>query len=289
VLDLTVSMSGGIIERVRDYTILKTSLDWIPAHSYSQKALYDITFSYPSSMSLLSLGKQESISTTDRTTTSRWATSVANTNNSFHLGLFKSRELETTKETPSATLHYNTIDQVDAVASDIQQSLLFYTRLFGQLEIKHLNATELPGTHGEAFPGLLHLSSYAFVRADNAATDDFFGEQFTSHEVAHQWWGITVKPRTYRDRWISEGFAEYSCLRYSQLAAKEGQKFFRLLDEYRKQIMGFGKKAIGKNLAPPPVELGHRVSDGAGMSGGAYNAFVYYKGAWVLHMLRSAV
>ncbi|MBK6290513.1 MAG: hypothetical protein IPF59_01990 [Ignavibacteria bacterium] len=287
-LSITVSYSGDIIERYQDYTVLKTSLDWIPSHSYFHKALYDITFSYPSSMTLLSLGEQKSINTVDRTTTSRWVTTIPNTNNSFHIGLFKSRELETTKETPTATLHYNTKDQVDAVALDVQQSLLFYSRLFGPLSISHLNATELPGNHGEAFPGLLHLSSYAFFRAEDASTDDFFGEQFTSHEVAHQWWGISVKPMLYRDRWISEGFAEYSCLMYSQLAAQEGKKFFRLLDEYRDQIMSFGKKALGENLAPPSVALGHRVTSGAGISGGnAYNAFVYYKGAWVLHMLRN--
>ncbi|MBC8125251.1 MAG: hypothetical protein H7X70_05915, partial [Candidatus Kapabacteria bacterium] len=286
-LTITVSYSGDIIERIVDYTILRTSLDWIPAHNYSQKSLYDVTFSYPSSMKLLSLGKQESISTSDRTTTSRWVTSIPNTNNSFHIGLFKSRDLENTNEVPQSTLHYNTIDQVDAVAMDVQQSLLFYTRLFGPLSIKQLHATELPGTHGEAFPGLLHLSSYAFIRAEDASTDDFFGEQFTAHEVAHQWWGISVKPMIYRDRWISEGFAEYSCLLYSQLAAKEGKKFFRLLEDYRSQIMNFGKKAIGENLAPPAVHLGHRVNFGAGISPGVYNAFVYYKGAWVLHMLRN--
>lgn len=287
-LSPTISYSGDIIERVQDYTILRTSLDWIPAHSYFQRALYDITFSYPSSMTLISLGKQESINTVDRTTTSRWVTSVANTNNSFHIGLFKQRELEMTKETPSATLYYNTSEQVDAVAMDVQQSMLFYTRLFGPLAIKHLNATELPGNHGEAFPGLLHLSSYAFFRAEDISTDDFFGEQFTSHEVAHQWWGISVKPMIYRDRWLSEGFAEYSCLMYSQLAAQEQKKFFRLLEDYRKQIMTFGKKMSGADLAPPSIALGHRVRSGAGMSGGqAYNAFVYYKGAWVLHMLRN--
>ncbi|MCX6139352.1 MAG: M1 family aminopeptidase [Candidatus Kapabacteria bacterium] len=287
-LSPSISYSGDIIERVRDYTILRTSLDWIPAHSYFQRALYDVTFSYPSSMSLISLGKQESVTTVDRTTTSRWVTSVANTNNSFHIGLFKKRELEMTNETPTATMYYNTSDQADAVAMDVQQSMLFYTRIFGPLAIKHLNATELPGTHGEAFPGLLHLSTYAFVRAEDVSTDDFFGEQFTSHEVAHQWWGISVKPMIYRDRWLSEGFAEYSCLMYSQLAAQEQKKFFRLLEDYRKQIMTFGKKTTGADLAPPSVALGHRVRSGAGMAGGqAYNAFVYYKGAWVLHMLRN--
>lgn len=287
-LSLSVSYKGTIIERFDDYTILETSITWLPAHSYSQKSLYDITFSYPSSMKLLSLGKQESVSTSGRVTTSRWTTSEPNTNNSFHIGLFKQKKLETSNETPTADLYYNTVDQIDAVSTDLVQSLEFFTRLFGPLSIKHLNATELPGSHGEAFPGLLHLSSYAFFVSSNARTDDFFGEQFTSHEVAHQWWGIGVKPMIYRDGWISEGFAMYSCLLYSQLAARDGDKFFRLLKEYSDEITSFGKKAIGKDRKPPAIALGYRVTVGAGIGGGgAYNAFVYYKGAWVLHMLRN--
>ncbi|MBU3699456.1 MAG: hypothetical protein FGM33_05515 [Candidatus Kapabacteria bacterium] len=281
---MRVAYHGDLIERVGDYTILRTSLDWIPSHSYGHKALYDMTFSYPASMVLLSLGKKVSTSTADRTTTSRWVTELPNTNNSFHIGLFKEKPLTTPDGVPKCTLYHvpTSYDFVDEIGTDIEQSLTFYTKLFGPPPITMLHATELPGTHGEAFPGLLHLSSMAFV-----STADFFQEQFIAHEVAHQWWGISVKPLTYRDRWLSEGFSEYSCLMYSQLAAREGEKFFRLLDEYRKGIMSFGKKDIGKNLAPPSIALGHRVSNGAGLEFGAYNDFIYYKGAWVIHMLRN--
>ncbi|MBU3678301.1 MAG: M1 family metallopeptidase [Candidatus Kapabacteria bacterium] len=281
---MTVFMRGDIIERIKNYTVLKTSLDWIPSHSYFHKALYDMTFSYPASMTLVSLGRQVSITTNDQVTTSQWITDTPNTNNSFHIGLFTKKELETSSETPKCTMFHvaTSYENADEVGQDVAQSMLFYTRLFGPPPIAHLNATELPGNHGEAFPGLLHLSSEAFV-----SMEDFFQEQFIAHEVAHQWWGISVKPLSYRDRWLSEGFSEYSCLMYSQLAAQEGDKFFRLLEDYRKEIMSYGKKAIGKDLAPPPIALGHRVSNGTGLSGDGYNTFIYYKGAWVLHMLRN--
>lgn len=281
---MTVFNKGEIIERVKNYTVLKTSLDWIPSHSYSHKTLYDMTFSYPASMTLISLGRQVSLTTADQVTTSQWITDVPNTNNSFHIGLFKKKDLEGSSEIPKCTMYHvaTSYQNADEVGLDVTQSMLFYTRLFGAPPITALNATELPGNHGEAFPGLLHLSSEAFV-----SLDDFFQEQFIAHEVAHQWWGISVKPLSYRDRWLSEGFSEYSCLMYSQLAAKEGEKFFRLLEDYRKEILSYGKKTIGKNLAPPPIALGYRVRYGTGMSGDGYNTFIYYKGAWVLHMLRN--
>lgn len=287
-LALTMYFHGDIIDRVEDYTVVQTSIDWLPSHSYSHKALYDVTYTYPSSMKVFSVGNStEPSEAGDRTLSSRWTTTIPNSNHSFHIGLFRSRPLPSMDRVPKATVHYMTSDQLDAVAMDVQQSLQFFTNLFGPIDVPQLHATELPGNHGEAFPGLLHLSSYAFFRSSNARTDDFFGEQFTSHEVAHQWWGISVKPKTYRDRYISEGFAEYSCLLYSQLAAREGAKFFRLLDAYRATIFDYGRRVVGENLAPPPIDLGHRVSYGQGQFRDAYSTFVYKKGAWVVHMLRN--
>ncbi|MBI2794908.1 MAG: hypothetical protein HYX66_09710 [Ignavibacteria bacterium] len=107
-----------------------------------------------------------------------------------------------------------------------------------------LIATELPGNHGESFPGLLHLSSQTFFTADD---NDFFTEQFIAHEGAHQWWGSNVDFKSYRDHWLSEGFADYSALMYSQFAAANSMKFFNLLESYRTKILSFGKRFIGKN------------------------------------------
>ncbi|MEE8584460.1 MAG: M1 family aminopeptidase [Acidobacteriota bacterium] len=43
---------------------------------------------------------------------------------------------------------------------------------------------------------------------------------FIAHETAHQWWGNIVAWRSYRDQWLSEGFAEYSGILYTALRAK---------------------------------------------------------------------
>ena len=280
VVELIVHYHGDVIERVGDYTILKTSIEWYPAHSYKQKSTFDLTFTYPDNMKLLSVGDLKETSDGDETKTSRWVTSQPIRNASFHIGLFKERAIDTEKDVPTASMYYRTIDQAEPVSIDVSQALTFYTRLFGPLPIKHLHATELPGTHGEAFPGLLHLSTLAFIKAD-----DFFAEQFLAHEVAHQWWGIEVDFASYRDQWLSEAFAEYSCLMYSQMASKERDKFFRLLEEYRKQIISRGRRLIGSDRQPPSIALGYRVRSG-GYSGD-YNTYIYYKGAWVLHMLRN--
>src|ERR1700677_3993865 len=40
--------------------------------------------------------------------------------------------------------------------------------------------------------------------------DPSYWQVVTAHEVAHQWWGQTVGFSSYRDQWMSEGFANFS-------------------------------------------------------------------------------
>lgn len=281
---IVITYHGDVIERWRDFTYLKTSIEWYPQHGYKQLSFFDLLFEHTKHFTLVSIGNKVSEERKDDILRSRWLLGRKMRNASFNIGIFKERNL-TGNGYPDVQLNYYTKDQVDVVETDLKQSLNFFTKLYGPLPINKLHASELLGNHGEAFPGMIHLSTEAFYKSDDVKTNDFFGEQFTSHEVAHQWWGIAVDFESYRDRWLSEGFAEYSCLLYSQLAAQEGEKFFRLLEEYSDQIRNNGKNMFGTFRKPPAISLGHRVSIGG--TGGEYNAFVYYKGAWVLHMLRN--
>ena len=58
----------------------------------------------------------------------------------------------------------------------------------------------------------------AIPNADSARKGTFV---FLAHETAHQWWGNIVAWRSYRDQWLSEGFAEYSGLLYIDTTHKE--------------------------------------------------------------------
>lgn len=283
---LDMYFHGDIVRRHMDYTSLESSIGWYPSHGYKQLSYFDITFNHEKRYNLVGVGDLTSKSEKDGIVTQRWVSGRLIRNASFHIGVFKTEVLPTVEGIPTASMLYVTREQADVVGQDIAQSLEFFTKLYGDLPIKHLNATEQPGLHGEAFPGLLHLSSYAFLRSlDFNKNDDFFGEQFTSHEVAHQWWGIAVDFTSYRDQWISEGFAMYSCLLYSQLAAKDRDKFLYLLNDYKKQILRRGKKTIGKTQPQPMISLGYRARVGG--AGSDHNLYVYYKPAWVLHMLRN--
>lgn len=273
---------GTIILRVRDYTTLTSSTGWYPQHGSRQLSRFTITFTNPPSMTLKSVGDMiSSKKIDDDRFTSTWQPAYPIRNASFNIGIYKERKLDEQEDVPTSSIYYVTSAGIDNVSLTVGQALNFFTKLYGKLPVSHIYATELVGYHGEAFPGLVHLSDEAFANF----TDDFFQEQFTSHEIAHQWWGIACDYDSYRDRWISEGFATYSALLYTQIASSNASKFFDLLDDFQKKIFGRGAGTIGKKQLPPCIRLGHRV--GIGGENGDYNNVVYYKGAWILHMLRN--
>lgn len=122
---------------------------------------------------------------------------------------------------------------------------------------------------------MLHLSWVTFQQTDAQGAD----EVFRAHEVAHQWWGIGVDYMTYHDRWLSEGFAEFSGLWYLQTVRASNDKYFALLRQYRGSIL------LRKGV-PLPISLGQRVQSSRDHDVDDYSTIVYKKGAWVVHMLR---
>jgi aminopeptidase N len=103
-------------------------------------------------------------------------------------------------------------------------------------------------------------------------------EVFRAHEVAHQWWGISVDFLTYHDQWLSEGFSDFSGLWYMQTIRKDNNKYFGVLKRWRSSIFERGSD-------PGPIWMGYRTNTVNDQ--GDYGIVVYKKGAWVLHMLRA--
>lgn len=161
----------------------------------------------------------------------------------------------------------------EQVGADVANSLAFFTQMFGPPLFQHYYATEIPYFHGQAFPGMIHLSWATYMGLSTTGAD----ESFRAHEMAHQWWGIGVEPAGYRDVWLGEGFAEFSGLWYMQMILKDNDKYFKQLRDARQEIRRQRERAV-------PIGLGWRALESRS---GNYSLVVYQKGAWVLHMLRN--
>lgn len=132
---------------------------------------------------------------------------------------------------------------------------------------------------------LAHVQATGFGGGTEYATAIFYGEKGVSagrgpvvHEIAHQWWGNSVTERDWDDVWLSEGFATYFTLLFTE--HDEGHDaFVDGLKRSREQILDLEQKF-------PDTPVIHRnLSDMSKV----LNNLIYQKGGWVLHMLRAEV
>lgn len=187
-------------------------------------------------------------------------------------------------------------DMLHDTGADLVNALGYFQELFDStLPIEQLTAAMIASTHGQAFDGMLHLSDYTGV--ESSSTVPFF----RAHEVAHEWWGHLVGWKTYRDQWLSEGFAEYSAMLYMARALDGGDKLFlEALRVSSDEITGSLKTVFSRFSRPYQNLLnqqaarrigpiGHGLRANVADSPGAYFSLAYNKGAYVLHMLRGVL
>jgi hypothetical protein len=281
---LSLFYQGDLIDRYGDFFFIKSSAEWYPRSLEGRSlATFDLTFHSPSSNLLASVGDKVEESTSGRTRTSRWVPAGPIRNASFNLGIFKDYRIEEEGIPPVTVLiaedahrqlrMMRQTKMKETVGADVARSLRFFQHVYGPLPVRHFFATEIPALHGEAFPGMVHLSWATFHQTDEEGED----EVFRAHEVAHQWWGVGVDFASYHDQWLSEGFSNFSGLWYLQTVRKDNAKYFDMLRRWRANI-------FTRTEEPSPVWLGYRASSSKDDNG--YGVLVYQKGAWVLHMLR---
>ncbi len=277
---------------------LKSPDYWYPRTEYRQRVRYNMTFNYPSKYKFAACGEKVSEQDSEDVTRSVWLVKEPARNASFNIGLFKEFD-EKEDSIPEVTVYINRTgitelrnalapqgillkdNMEEQIGGEVANCCRLYKNLFGDISLNHIYATPIPYLHGEAFPGLVHLSWITYHGLD----DDVEGMIFRAHEIAHQWWGIGVGFKTYHDQWISEAFSEYSGLWFVQTLLKDNEEFFRILDKWKDQILSNRKYIIGSGQEAGPVSLGYRTQSSE--TKGDYYLIIYKKGAWVLHMLRN--
>ncbi len=101
------------------------------------------------------------------------------------------------------------------------------------------------------------------------------------HETAHQWFGDAVTENDWNDVWLSEGFATYFTLLYTEHAGGR-DAFVDGLRSSRNAVI-----RLEQSQPNTPVVHPNFVTDVE--SSEPNNRLVYQKGAWTLHMLRDLI
>jgi hypothetical protein len=177
------------------------------------------------------------------------------------------------------------------LGTEILDSIHFFENLDGPFPFGDLKVTQIPGSVGQGWPGLVYLSTLAFLppEAEERAgigqrTQALAREVMPFHEVAHQWWGNVTVAATYRDVWIQEGMANYLSLLYADGQRPAGRRMAAWLERYRAELTA-KTPATGETAEESgPLTLGYRL--GSSKNPDAYNTVIYGKGTWVMHMIR---
>ena len=178
-----------------------------------------------------------------------------------------------------------TKDEARTLLERAARILAFYEAQFGPCPYPDLNLLliegQAPGGHAPAGMVLLQRRPPLLrntLRDDPASFPDE-PDFFLAHELAHQWWGQAVSGSNYRERWLSEGFAQY--------AAAIWVKERRGEDAFRNVLARFARWAF-RHDEEGPIHLGYRVGH-VRADPQAFRSIVYDKAAYVLHMLRRLV
>jgi hypothetical protein len=177
--------------------------------------------------------------------------------------------------------------RLSSLAVEIAGALEWMAQQFGPPPLSVLTVSPIPGSFGQGFPGLIYLSTLAFLNEESrpayaraGSLPTFYSEIIHAHETAHQWWGNLVLSATYHDEWLAEALANYSALLV--LEKKKGTHALETtLDEYSRNLATKTKE--GKTLeSTGPITWGQRLQS----TPGAWRTIVYDKGSWIMHMLR---
>src|SRR6266851_2256013 len=175
-----------------------------------------------------------------------------------------------------------------AVADKAAKAVASFSQWFGPYPYGSLALTQMPGNLSQGWPGLVFLSSFAFLspqeqtdlRLDPVTRE--LDNLVLVHETAHQWWGDLVLSRSYRDQWLAEGLANYASL--LMLEQQNPAQFRQVLEKYRRDLLSKNKDGEWLRDAGP-VTLGQRLVSSHFPEG--YEAISYERGTWLFHMLRS--
>jgi len=271
-------------------------------------ATYHMIFRVPKGLDLIATGKQVRQAEEGGQNVTEWVTDVPIPVAGFNMGRFKKQETKlndgfmlyayANTEVPDSVMHMvggtmgtmSTTGMLKSAMAQGEVALDIYSKYFGKLQFQSLALTQQTAcNYGQSWPMLIYLPICAFwdttIRHQlGIDTDQMYWKVVTPHEVAHQWWGQTVSFRSYRDQWMSEGFADFSASIFLQSVNKNNNEFRDFWKQQRRLItektpQGFRPIDVG------PVTMGYRLANSR--SGDyAYRDLVYPKGAYILHMIR---
>lgn len=310
-VDLTLTYAGkDAVKAVGEtsYFLMEGARDsWYPNVDGSDNfAEYHMVFRIPNDLMVVATGTRVTEHKEGKQLVSEWQTGAPIPVAGFTLGKFKVNVSESNKLKIQVQSYANTeigtgpigvvstTGMLAAATSQGDAAVQIYTDYFGEIPFDHVSLTQQQDcTFGQSWPQLVFLpdcyfydsTTKHFMGLDSKITfDTQYMKIVLPHEVAHQWWGQTVGFGSYRDQWMSEGFADFSASLYLMMTNKKMDTYYDFWKEERRRLLDRNSQGQ-RPVDIGPVTMGQRVN--TSRSGDdVYQHLIYPKGAYILHMLQ---
>lgn len=180
------------------------TMAWYPGnHHPSDKALLDLRITVPEGLRAVSNGELKGESTAKGRTAFSWSTAepMATYVSTVAIGRYEVRTSAAAAEPRSyVAVDPDQADASRAVLARIPEVTEWAEGVFGPYPFASTGAiVERPGD-----------SAYALETQNRPVFPGAPDIGLLVHELAHQWYGNSVTPRTWQDMWLNEGFATYA-------------------------------------------------------------------------------
>ncbi|MCX4906634.1 M1 family metallopeptidase [Streptomyces sp. NBC_00878] len=249
------------------------SMAWFPGnHHPSDKATYDITVTVPEGLRAVSNGELRSEVTKRGRTSFAWHVGepMASYVATVAVGEYEVRRSKGEGVPPV----YTAVDP-----SQVKESRSVLARIPEVMKWAELNFGPYPFSSVGAIVEREDDAGYALETQNRPVFPGAPSVELLVHELAHQWYGNSVTPKTWRDMWLNEGFATYA----EWLWAEDhgGDSAQDVFDALYRDAYYDTREASDAVWAFPPAKppSAARISDSP----------VYQRGGMVLHKIRQSV
>lgn len=272
ITDADKAEEGWLKSRTGDDTLAvgepAGSMAWFPGNNHpSDKAAYDITVTVPKELQAISNGELRSERTAGARTTFSWKSKepMATYLATLAIGAYDLTPSRTPSDIPVLTAVDPSLAADSAeVLGELPEIMEWAADNFGPYPFSSVGAIVVP--EGEVGYALETQTRPVFPLDQLDVTT-------LVHEIAHQWYGNSVTPESWKDMWLNEGFATYAewiwAEDYEDTPAQESFDA-AFADEEENGVWDFAP-------ADPPSAA--QISDSP----------VYQRGAMVLHKIRQEV